>query len=135
MSLKDASKGERKEGVYKLSLASIPERCETILALAYRNKPPSRGLRGVDPLSWEAKEPLRPHGGCHCSDLKSLENIARVNHCIWGIVRFGSRCSVTVLSLKGASKGEGRMKYINCHWPRFLSDVRLDWHTRTISNH
>jgi len=35
------------------------------------------------------------------------------------------------LSLKGASKGEGRREYINCPWPRFLSDVGLYWHTGT----
>ena len=49
------------KGVFKLPLALIPERCGTVLA--YGNKPPSRGLRGVDPLSRGAKEPLRPHGG------------------------------------------------------------------------
>ena len=26
---------------------------------------------------------------------------------------------------------EGRREYINCHWPRFLSDVWLYWHTGT----
>ena len=71
-------------------LASIPERCGTVLA--YGNKPPSRGLRGVDPLVEGRRSLFGPHGGRHCSDLKSLDSIVRVNHRIRGIVRFGGRC-------------------------------------------
>jgi len=64
----------------------------------------------------------------------SLGSIARVNHRIRGIVRFGGWCSVTVLSLKDASMGWERREYINCPWPRLLSDVGLYWHTRTKDN-
>jgi len=60
-----------------------------------------------------------------------LDSIARVNHRIWGIVRFGGRCSVTTLSWKAASVGWGRREDINCHWPRLLSDVGLYWRTGT----
>jgi len=38
---------------------------------------------------------------------------------------------MTVLSLKGVSEGGGRKKYLNCAWPRLLSDVRLIGYTET----
>jgi len=55
------------------------------------------------------------------------DNITRVNHHILGIVHFGGRCFVIVLSLKDALVDWKRKEYINCHWSRLLSDVRLYW--------
>ena len=53
---------------------------------------------------------------------------SKVNHHIRGIVRFGGWCSVTVLSLKGASVGWKRNEYINFPWPWLLRNVGLYWY-------
>ena len=49
------------------------------------------------------KAPRWVEGGGSVPTSSSRDNIARVNHRIRGIVRFGGQYSVIVLSLKGAS--------------------------------
>jgi len=78
-----------------------------------------------------ARGVVGPHRRRQCSDLTQVCSTTSLGT----TTAFPMYCllwSVMILSLKGVSEGGGRKEYLNCVWPRLLSDVRLIGPGRTL---